>query len=85
MPLTDTLEDTSHHTKTETSGRDLGRLCISTMSDAELLRFGVITKFRCSHHSNTGGPSIEALLTNLENARAEWNRRHPDLPLCNSF
>jgi hypothetical protein len=58
------------------------RVPISRMSSSELLRFGMSVKFRYSE-----GPSPESadLAAQLGEARAEWNRRHPYLPLRDSF
>jgi hypothetical protein len=53
------------------------------MSDQELLRFGTAAKFMCSSQTNFGKPSREAFVT-LDEARAEWKRRKPDLPLNTS-
>jgi len=52
------------------------------MPNAELLRFGVNVKFRASRGSSPKDPWLAA---QLKEARAEWNRRHPCLPLRNSF
>lgn len=50
------------------------------MSDQELLRFGTAAKVECSNNSD---PPREVLLQ-LEEARVEWKRRMPDLPLNSS-
>jgi hypothetical protein len=61
------------------------RESVSGMSSSELLRFGVKTKFRYSQAESPDDPRMKALLAQLNHARAEWNRRHPDLPLRDSF
>jgi hypothetical protein len=61
------------------------RLRISRMASTELLRFGVVTKFRCSHILSPNHRQQELLTAELIEARAEWNRRYPRLPLCDSF
>jgi hypothetical protein len=73
--------------ETETGAPEMATLRqrISKMSSSELLRFGVNAKFRCSH-----GPELEhaqrvSLETQLIEARTEWNRRYPGLPLRDSF
>lgn len=55
---------------------------ISGMSDSRLLRFGVSAKFRCLQSDRE---QLAGLLPQLEEARTEWNRRHPVLPLVDSF
>ena len=55
---------------------------ISGMSDSKLLRFGISIKFRCLQSDRE---QLARLLPQLEEARAEWNRRHPILPLVDSF
>jgi hypothetical protein len=72
----------------ETSELQVNRLRerIGKMSDAELLRFGLTTKYKCSHElrpSDSFRP--EALVTQLNEARAEWLSRNPRLPLSTSF
>jgi hypothetical protein len=59
--------------------------CFSRMSNSELLRFGLSAKFRSSQRSNPDDPQPEDLAAKLNEARFEWNRRHPDLPLRDSF
>ena len=55
------------------------------MPDCELLRFGAVTKFRCICLRHSASPLLPALLAQLAEARAEWNRRHSKLPLVDSF
>jgi hypothetical protein len=52
------------------------------MSNPELLFFGVTTKCQCSSET---GPPQEAILVQLNEARKEWKRRNPSLPLSESF
>jgi hypothetical protein len=85
MPFARHLAHAYPHTDSPAPCRKLPLLSFSSMSDAQLLRFGVAAKFRCSQLSGAADPGFEALLSDLKDARAEWNRRHPDLPLCNSF
>lgn len=58
---------------------------IAGMSNPELLRFGLSAKLRCSEAENPDDPRIRTLLVQLNLARAEWVRRHPKLPLRDSF
>ena len=55
------------------------------MPDTELLRFGAVTKFRCLCLRHSHSPLLPALLAELAAARVEWNRRHSELPLVDSF
>jgi hypothetical protein len=49
---------------------------LKKMSESELLRFGQAAKFVCRDRNPP-----EAFLIQLREARAEWRRRHPKLPL----
>ncbi len=62
---------------------DISRASISSMSNSELLRFGVNVKFRISR--KPGSDNFAKLEAQLNEARLEWNRRHPNLPLRDSF
>jgi len=55
------------------------------MSSSELLRFGVSAKFSYSSGPSPDHPETADLAAQLSEARAEWNRRHPNLPLHDSF
>ena len=59
------------------------RIC--KMSNPELLLFGVTAKFLCSLEANLNQPPPECVRVRLSEARAEWNRRNPTLPLSDSF
>jgi hypothetical protein len=63
----------------------LVRISIPGMPDAELLRFGMHARFKCSREANPNDPRMTALMAQLAEARAEWNRRHSELPLRDSF
>jgi hypothetical protein len=60
-----------------------GRL--KKMSDTELLRFGQEARYMCSLEANPGHPPNETFVVQLREARAEWKRRHPQLPLSDSI
>jgi hypothetical protein len=47
------------------------------MSDAQLLEFGRAARQLCSPEANFGKPPREVFVIQLEEARAEWRRRHP--------
>ena len=61
------------------------RLRLRKMSDAELLRFGQAAKYMCSPRANMGKPPREEFVVQLEEARKEWKRRNPALPLSDSI
>jgi hypothetical protein len=58
---------------------------VRRMSDEELLRYGAICKSMCSTESNLDKPSLDAWIVQLQEARAEWRKRHPELPLSESI
>jgi len=86
VAVTDGQIDTVFYesSKTDESEIDLTRHRISEMSDTELLRFGVSAKHKCSQELSKR-PRLEPLVMQLTEARAEWIRRHPELPLNISF
>jgi hypothetical protein len=53
------------------------------MSNPELLRFGLTTKYKCAREPRT--PDTPLLTIQLNEARTEWKRRNPTLPLNDSF
>jgi hypothetical protein len=55
------------------------------MSNPELLRFGVTTKFLCSLDVGTEPSPPDEVFAQLNEAQAEWKRRNPSLPLRDSF
>jgi hypothetical protein len=76
---------TAHSTQIYSSENEISRCCISSMSDSELLRFGLNAKFWHSEAASPDDPETTDLAAQLIEARAEWNRRHPGLPLRDSF
>jgi hypothetical protein len=66
---------------------DLGglRTRLHKMSDQELLRFGLASKSICSPDASFGKPPQESFVIQLREARKEWNRRNPELPLRDSI
>jgi hypothetical protein len=64
---------------------EVARVSIVAMSNPELLRFGMRAKLRCFQAENSDDLRMQTLLMQLNLARAEWNRRHPKLPLRDSF
>jgi hypothetical protein len=57
---------------------------LKTMPETELLRFGQTVKYMCSPEANCEPPS-EVFITQLREARSEWQRRHPRPPLDDSI
>jgi hypothetical protein len=47
------------------------------MTDAQPLEFGRDGRQLCSPEANFGKPPREVFVIQLEEARAEWRRRHP--------
>jgi hypothetical protein len=60
------------------------RLRLRKMNDPELLSFGQAAKFMCSPRANLGKPPREEFVIQLHEARAEWRRRFPKIPLSES-
>jgi hypothetical protein len=63
-----------------TSGRvDLDQLRerLRKMNDSDLLRFGNAAKFMCSPGANFNRAPRESFVIQLNEARAEWERRNP--------
>jgi hypothetical protein len=61
------------------------RADLRKMDDAELLRYGQVQKAKCSPEASLGEPPREVVATKLRECRAEWKRRHPNLPLRDSI
>ena len=55
------------------------------MNDAELLRFGQAARYMCSPEANLGHPPRASFVVQLREAREEWKRRNPELPLSDSI
>jgi hypothetical protein len=85
MELADSSETLAGETETHPGEGGPVALSIHRMSSAELLRFGMRAKFNCSHEANPNDSCMTARMAQLAEARAEWNRRHPGLPLRDSF
>jgi hypothetical protein len=54
------------------------------MSDQELLRYGQAAKYMCSPRANMGKPPREEFVIQLSEARNEWRKRFPKMPLNES-
>src|ERR1700704_1681477 len=55
------------------------------MSNPELLMFGVTTKCLCSLEASADQSPPGGVLVQLREAREEWKKRNPSLPLSESF
>ena len=47
------------------------------MTDEELREFGKAARYMVSTSANMGKPPLPTFVLQLEEARAEWKRRHP--------
>jgi hypothetical protein len=61
------------------------RADLRKMDDPELLRYGQMQKAKCGPEANLGEEPREVIATKLRECRAEWKRRHPNLPLRDSI
>ena len=61
------------------------RTRLQKMKDAELLRFGRAAKSMCRPNAYFGQAPRQVFVVQLEEARAEWKRRKPELPLSESL
>ena len=85
MGVADKIEFLSYLAEQPSAENENAPACIAGMSNPELLRFGVNAKLRCSQAESPDDPRIMTLRVRLHLARVEWNRRHPKLPLRDSF
>jgi hypothetical protein len=85
MTAVDRIEFTVRETGNCAPEKKSPRFPFSRMSSSELLRFGVSAKFSYSSGPSPDHPETADLAAQLSEARAEWNRRHPNLPLHDSF
>jgi hypothetical protein len=56
---------------------DALRTRFKKMSDEELREFGKAARYMVSPTANMGKSPLPAFVLQLEEARAEWRRRHP--------
>ena len=61
------------------------RARLRKMNDTELLLFGRASKYMCSTKASMGKPPRESFVMQLREAREEWKRRNPELPLNDSI
>jgi hypothetical protein len=50
---------------------------LEKMSDDELAKFSKAAQYMCSPGANPGHPPRKEFVIRLDEARAEWRRRHP--------
>jgi hypothetical protein len=77
--------DFARNRSTEAGAIQVLRERLREMSDGDLLLFGVTTKYLSSSSSYPEQTSSNAVSVELTEARAEWKRRFPTLPLSISF
>jgi hypothetical protein len=53
------------------------RARLRKMSDVELIRFGKDARYMCSAWANMNKPPRAEFQIQLDEAKAEWKRRHP--------
>ena len=58
------------------------RTRLRKMSDKELREFGKAARYMVSPTANMGKPPLPTFVLQLNEARAEWSRRHPCLEPC---
>lgn len=85
MAVLNSMEIPADETALNSPENQHARGFFSAMSNSELLRFGLSAKFRASQRPAPDDTQPEDLMALLSEARFEWNRRHPDLPLRDSF
>jgi hypothetical protein len=85
MVIAEKIETTVCETETHSSKSENARVSVPLMSSSELLRFGMSLKFKHSQGPTENDPETADLSAQLDEARFEWNRRHPNLPLRDSF
>ena len=56
------------------------RARLQKLTDEQLINFGQSARYMCSPKANMGKPPLESFLVQLQEARAEWRRRHPSSP-----
>jgi len=54
------------------------RTRLRKMSDKELQEFGEAARYMVSPKANMGKPPLPTFVLQLEEARAEWRKRHPE-------
>jgi hypothetical protein len=61
------------------------RARLRAIPDSQLQQVGQAAKMLCSPEINSGAPPLECYVVQLREAREEWRRRHPKLPLRDAF
>jgi hypothetical protein len=60
------------------------RTRLTKMSDDQLRSFGKAARYMVSPTANMGNPPLLAFVVQLQEARAEWRKRHPPTVLPDS-
>jgi hypothetical protein len=63
----------------------VGSRPLATLSDAELLRYGMVLKRNLAVEPGETGEPTETSAAPWKELRREWRRRFPDLPLSATF
>lgn len=71
------MADLSHLSTEQPIDLEQLRQRLARMSDAALRRFGEASRFMCSPGANLGKPPRDVFVIQLNEARGEWQRRHP--------
>jgi len=71
------VTDLSHLSTEQPIDLEQLRKRLAKMPDAELRKFGEASRFMCPPDANLGQPPRDVLVLQLNEARAEWRRRHP--------
>jgi hypothetical protein len=61
------------------------RARLRAIPDSQLLQVGQAARMLCSTETSLGEPPLEIYAVQLREAREEWRRRHPKLPLRDAF
>jgi hypothetical protein len=58
---------------------------LATLSDSELLRYGMALKRKAFVPTQVGSGLVGTALNQWKELRREWHKRYPDLPLSATF
>lgn len=69
--------DLSHLSVSQVIDLDAIRARLRKLSEDKLIEYGQSCAYLCSPGANFGMPPLEVWTAQLDEARAEWRRRHP--------
>jgi hypothetical protein len=75
----------SYKCKAEQSAMRAKHLSLNKMSNAELLRLGIVAKYECSQGTDKEYNMSEMYALQLAKVQKEWTIRFPKLPLSATF